>query len=244
MGACIDALHFLFGTDAQAHAFALGNAQLDDVSEIDLALGIVRFDRGQQSPQQARVDSKNTRIAQRDAPLFEACVELLANRGDTSIGTTQQPAVAYGTGRLEAQDCQRLRAAHLIDEPAQGRGFDQWNIAIENQDLALESLELGLRHRHRMPGAAPLRLGHHFGSRDIALGLAGQIFLARAANDSTLHRRQLLGGRQHMAQKAASGRLVQHFWLLGTHTRPKSRRKDDDGNIAHRVFTRVSMLPR
>ena len=121
----------------------------------------------------------------------------------------------------------RVILAVKVEDPGDGLGAEQGNVAGEHQHVVIPGQRLASRH-DRVPGAELFRLHHelHAGARH---GFAHAFRLVPDDDENILRRQHCLGRFHHVVQQRPSADLVQDLGMPGFQPRALARRHDGDG---------------
>ena len=210
------------------HMHHFGGAELrrgrsEHVGEVVLALGVVIAEVVEPAAQRLAIGDEDASVDGPDLQLFLGGVLLLDHPCDVALGITHDAAVAGGV--VEVGD-QHRQAARRVQQPAQCRGGDQRDIAIEDQHACV------LRHfRHcllyGMAGAEA-----HGLFRPVQVGLARQRvadFVAAMAIDHVdAAGIERAGGGDDVGEHRPAGDLLKHLGDRGLHALALAGGQDDD----------------
>ena len=132
-------------------ASALAEQDLDDRGEIELALGVVTAHLGEALPEQIPVHEVDAGVALLDAELLGACVRGLHDAREPALGVAHQDARHVDHSREHRQLGSRV-ALVLLQTP-EARGREEGRVAVENQHVAGEILQLRFGLAHRVAGS-------------------------------------------------------------------------------------------
>ena len=150
VGAGVDAEGLGLGAGDDGGGEAAGAGEGDDVGEVVLALGVVVADLGEEVERgwrRRRRGGRNCRAgcaswSRRRRP----CASTMASR--RAVGVEDEAAVAAGVRGLEAEDDDGGAGGAGVEHRLQRLRADERGVAVEDDDVALEALELrgGLQH--------------------------------------------------------------------------------------------------
>ena len=114
-----------------------------------------------------------------------------------------------------------------VEDPGDGLGAEQGNVAGEHQHVVVPGQRLARRH-DRVPGAKLFRLQHelHAGARH---GFAHAFRLVPDDDENILRRQHCLGRLHHVVQQRPSADLVEDLGMSGFQPRALAGRHDGDG---------------
>ena len=148
----------------------LGPRQGDHVGEVDLAPGVIGRGAVEKGKQKRPGYRHHARIAEPDRPFLVGGVAIFDDGLDPAAFTQFQPAVFAGIGGAEAQHRDGHVAIGVAVDRAghrfEGLGANEWRIAEQHQDTALEASQRGPRRLDGVAGAQGRFLHHRRHRRD------------------------------------------------------------------------------
>ncbi len=221
--AIVDAQHLVLADNDDRRAEAALPRQRHDIGEVELPLRVVGADRVEEVEGDAPVKRHQAGIAERHGTFARRGVLLLADR-EKRVVVRQQASVAGRLARLEAQ---RHHGGAAFAQP----------VAQKGERLGRTS---GVSAKATISSAWPSAIAARAASTACAVPRRSACVKARAAgaaaatsapgrSDDKGHRADAGGvdGGENMREHRASGDLVQHLRLPGSHARPLARRQDD-----------------
>ncbi len=124
LGPGIHALHFVLRADDMTDTFLLGDGELYEIGQVDLALGVVGAQFRQQAAKKIGLHGHDAGIAQRDGALPGGGIELFTDRPQFPGAINDQSPIAMGVGCGKRHNRKRCRRCDHGDKPLERFGLD------------------------------------------------------------------------------------------------------------------------
>ncbi len=222
----VDAEQVLEGRLDGHHLEAAPIGDLDDIGQVELALGVVVADRIEQAERIGARERHQAAIAEIDAALLGAAVAILADRGKRPVAH-DQPAVACRRIGPEAGNHDICAGAELGPQPRQVVRLQQGRIAESDDDIVMALLDRLARGEHRMGGAEPFGLQEGPGGRRETRHRLADAFRLAPNDDGDVACRAARRRLDDMRDHRQAGDRMQDFRHRALHSRALAGGEDD-----------------
>src|SRR5579863_1164826 len=230
------------GSGLREHSLVALAQQADGIGEIELAVRVVRAERGEAGPEFFEREAINAGIHLVNGALLGGRSLFFDDGLHAALGIADDAAIVRGIVEFGGENrCRGFASAVRIEQRGKGRGAQQRSVTRDDNRQFGALANRAPRNLDGVARSALRLLKNRLRAEPFDYG--GNIFSLMAHDDEQLRRLERAAGAHHVLDKRASTGAVQHLREVGAHARSLARGENDDGGVTRSHRKTLSLPP-